>query len=51
MRPDAHDQLGEFKLEIRAAYDPETSKEFTKQDSDEVQHRLQQALNSFKFVK
>ena len=35
----------------RAAYDPETSKEFTKQDSDEVQRRLKQSLNSFKFVK
>jgi hypothetical protein len=35
----------------RAAYDPETSKEFTKQDSDEVQRRMKQALNSFKFVK
>lgn len=34
----------------RAAYDPETSKEFTQQDSDEVQLRLKQALNSFKFV-
>jgi hypothetical protein len=35
----------------RAAYDPETSKEFTKQDSDEVQSRLKEALNSFKFLK
>ena len=35
----------------RAAYDPETSKEFTKQDSDEIQRRLKEALNSFKFVK
>ncbi len=35
----------------RAAYDPETSKEFTKEDSDEVQRRLKQALNSFKFVR
>jgi hypothetical protein len=35
----------------RAAYDPETSKEFTKEDSDEVQRPLRQALNSFKFVR
>jgi hypothetical protein len=35
----------------RAAYDPKTSKEFTKQDSEEVQRRLKQALNSFEFVK
>jgi hypothetical protein len=35
----------------RGEYDPETVKEFTRQDSDEVQGRLKQALNSFKFVK
>ena len=33
------------------AYDPGTIKEFTKQDRDEVQGRLKQALNSFRFLK
>jgi len=33
------------------AYDPGTIKEFTKQDWDEVQSRLKQALDSFRFVK
>jgi hypothetical protein len=32
-------------------YDPDTIEEFTKQDSDEVQHQLEHALNSFQFVK
>ncbi len=33
------------------AYDPGTFKEFTQQDSDEVNARLHQALNSFTFLK
>ena len=34
-----------------AAFDPETIKEFTKRDRDEVYGRLNQALDSFKFLK
>ena len=34
-----------------AAYDPETIKEFSKQDQDEVHGRLKQALDSFRFLK
>jgi hypothetical protein len=44
-------ELGMQTVVSRAAYDPETDKEFTKQDGAEVEGRLGQALNSFVFLK
>jgi len=44
-------ELGMQTVISRAAYDPETDREFTKQDSSEVEGRLGQALNSFVFLK
>ena len=44
-------ELGIQTAISRGEYDPGTTKEFTKRDSDEVQGRLKEALNSFRFVK
>jgi hypothetical protein len=44
-------ELGIQNVLSRAEYDPGTVKEFTQQDSSEVDGRLRQALNSFVFLK
>lgn len=44
-------ELGTQTTISRGGYDPGTIKEFTKEDYDQVQRRLKQALNSFRFVK
>jgi hypothetical protein len=44
-------ELGIQTATVHGGYDPGTIKEFTKQDWDEVQRCLKQALNSFRFVK
>jgi hypothetical protein len=44
-------ELGIQTAGSRGGYDPETIKTFTKEDSDEVQSKLKQALNSFRFIK
>ncbi|MFY9791584.1 MAG: hypothetical protein WAJ99_10385 [Candidatus Sulfotelmatobacter sp.] len=44
-------ELGIQNVFSRAEYDPGTVREFTKQDSSDVEDRLRQALNSFVFLK
>ena len=44
-------ELGTQTTISRGGYDPGTIKEFTKEDYDQVQRRLKQALNSFRFAK
>jgi hypothetical protein len=44
-------ELGIQTTISRGGYAPGTIKEFTKEDNDQVQRRLKQALNSFRFVK
>ncbi|SPF46913.1 hypothetical protein SBA1_690010 [Candidatus Sulfotelmatobacter kueseliae] len=44
-------ELGMQTVISRAAYDPETDKEYTKQDRAEAEGRLGQALDSSVFLK
>jgi hypothetical protein len=43
--------LGLQTVFAHGGYDPETLAKFTKEDLDEVQSKLKQALDSFRFLK